>query len=89
MTLSFEYKQIFVSIQHENTQEESGSNCGYHGNIRCRNVLVFNSGTGSQNTSIKVKLSDPGMVALYNKLPLDHVINEDRYAGFRFCIELI
>jgi len=48
-----------------------------HGNIQCRNILVFSH----DNTSFQVKLSDSGLVHFYNtRLPLDHAVNQGRYA---------
>lgn len=44
-----------------------------HGNIRCRNIIVFH------HTSVmEVKLGDPGMVYLFNQLPLEHQCNLER-----------
>ncbi|XP_064608384.1 tyrosine-protein kinase JAK2-like [Liolophura sinensis] len=44
-----------------------------HGNIRCRNIIVFH------HTSVmEVKLGDPGLVYLYNQLPLEHQCNQER-----------
>ena len=40
-------------------------------------VAKYDSGT------LGVKLTDPGLVTLYNKLPLDHVVNRNRYPGSR------
>ena len=46
-----------------------------HGNIRCRNVFVFSF---DSNKELKVKLGDPGMVDVYNHLPISHTVNEER-----------
>ncbi|XP_052278399.1 tyrosine-protein kinase JAK2-like isoform X2 [Dreissena polymorpha] len=45
-------------------------NC-YHGNINCDNLVV-------ERFDLVLKLADPGMVAIRNKLPLDHVLNVER-----------
>ncbi|XP_053405328.1 uncharacterized protein LOC123565512 isoform X2 [Mercenaria mercenaria] len=48
-------------------------NC-YHGNIHCDNISVMNY----DNRTMVVRISDPGLVSLYNKLPLTHPVNRKR-----------
>lgn len=56
----------------------SVTGCGeVHGNIRCRNVLVWSHQPGSR---LVVKLTDPGLVHFYNSLPLHDDINYERFA---------
>ncbi|KAK3601267.1 hypothetical protein CHS0354_040447 [Potamilus streckersoni] len=46
----------------------------YHGNIHCSNILVhlYN------HREMKVRIADPGLIHLYNQLPLDHPVNKRR-----------
>ena len=45
-----------------------------HGNIRCRNVLVFRH----ERRSFLVKLADVGLVHYYNSLSLENAVNLER-----------
>ncbi|KAJ8322112.1 hypothetical protein KUTeg_000583 [Tegillarca granosa] len=44
----------------------------YHGNICCKNILVLRY----EFNSIMVKIGDPGMITLYNQLPVTDAINK-------------
>ncbi|KAJ8307762.1 hypothetical protein KUTeg_014686 [Tegillarca granosa] len=46
----------------------------YHGNICCKNILVLRY----EFNSIMVKIGDPGMITLYNQLPVTDAINKKR-----------
>ncbi|KAL3887124.1 hypothetical protein ACJMK2_027078 [Sinanodonta woodiana] len=46
----------------------------YHGNIHCSNILVHRY----THREMKVKIADPGLIHLYNQLPLDHLVNKRR-----------
>jgi len=48
-------------------------NC-YHGNIHCDNLIVEKF----DDQKLVVKFTDPGMVNVYNKLPLEHSVNQRR-----------
>ena len=65
------YSKIIVSLWLLR-QNERGA---VHGNIRCRNVLVFRH----ERTTFMVKLADVGLVHYYNSLPLDSAVNQERY----------
>ncbi|KAK3583540.1 hypothetical protein CHS0354_026124 [Potamilus streckersoni] len=45
-----------------------------HGNLCCKNLMAFQQKDGE----VIVKIADPGLVHLYNQLPLDHNINMKR-----------
>ncbi|XP_076088168.1 tyrosine-protein kinase JAK1-like isoform X1 [Mytilus galloprovincialis] len=46
----------------------------HHGSICCKNVMVFKYDAGD----IFIKLADSGMLNIYNKLPIGHVLNTKR-----------
>ena len=51
-----------------------------HGSICCKNILVFKHDDGD----IHIKLGDTGMLSIYNKLPISHILNVYKLVTYTF-----
>ena len=53
-----------------------------HGNLRSRNILVFKV----IKSDILIKIGDPGLVSYFNKMPLTHDYNQERWAEIKSLV---
>ena len=65
----------FAMFDHQEAKVGVSGSGEVHGNIRCRNVMVWSHLQGSTPS---VKLADPGLCHYYNTRPLHDPVNSER-----------